>query len=61
MLSFVHPRNSVKLLGYCLHNERLLLVYDLVTLGSQLCIFDEDPDSLCWPLHLFVSLGLPWR
>jgi len=34
LLSFVHHRNLVKLQGYCLHREKLLLVYELVSRGS---------------------------
>jgi hypothetical protein len=57
LLSFVHHRNLVKLVGYCLQRGRLLLVYELVPRGALHDILMEDPGSLSWDRRLKIALG----
>ncbi|KAK2988963.1 hypothetical protein RJ640_000763 [Escallonia rubra] len=54
---FSHP-NLVKLIGYCLKDEDVLLVYEYVKNGSlEGHLFKKDSEPLPWVTRLRIALG----
>ncbi|KAL6559586.1 putative serine/threonine-protein kinase pix13 [Orobanche gracilis] len=53
---FSHP-NLVKLLGYCLENEELLLVYEFMSKGSLENHLFTRSELLSWNIRLKIAIG----
>ncbi|XVE51932.1 hypothetical protein DITRI_Ditri02bG0079900 [Diplodiscus trichospermus] len=60
MLSRLHHRNLVKLIGICIEDNRRCLVYELVpngSLESHLHGIDKETDPLDWGARMKIALG----
>ncbi|XP_050218667.1 G-type lectin S-receptor-like serine/threonine-protein kinase At4g27290 [Mercurialis annua] len=53
-------RNLVKLLGYCIHQEERILIYEYMSNKSLDCyIFDDDRSKLLdWPMRFHIINGI---
>jgi serine/threonine protein kinase len=59
LLSKIHHKNLVTLVGYCVDNNQHMLIYEYVSQGS---LFDRlhgasDSQSLDWNLRLNIALN----
>ncbi|KAL7174968.1 hypothetical protein ACSBR2_028718 [Camellia fascicularis] len=60
MLSLLHHRNLVTLIGYCTDGEQRLLVYEYMAMGSlEDHLFDTEPDKepLSWSTRMKIAVG----
>ncbi|KAI4355510.1 hypothetical protein L6164_004274 [Bauhinia variegata] len=60
MLSRLHHRNLVKLIGICIENQTRCLVYELIPNGSvesHLHGADKETDPLDWNARMKIALG----
>ncbi|CAL5349522.1 unnamed protein product [Camellia sinensis] len=60
MLSLLHHRNLVTLIGYCTDGEQRLLVYEYMAMGSlEDHLFDIEPDKepLSWSTRMKIAVG----
>ncbi|KAJ4708648.1 Protein kinase [Melia azedarach] len=60
MLSRLHHRNLVKLIGICIEEQARCLVYELIPNGSvesHLHGLDKESAPLCWDARLKIALG----
>lgn len=60
LLSSLHHRNLVSLVGYCLSDGQLLLVYEFVAQGSLESLLAEEPSSprcLSWAQRMSIAVG----
>ncbi|XP_023542183.1 G-type lectin S-receptor-like serine/threonine-protein kinase At4g27290 [Cucurbita pepo subsp. pepo] len=59
-ISQLQHRNLVKLLGFCIHNEQILLIYEYLPNKSLDCfIFDDQRrSSLTWPRRIDIIIGI---
>ncbi|KAI9081581.1 hypothetical protein K1719_036467 [Acacia pycnantha] len=54
---FSHP-NVVKLIGYCWHENQLMLVYEYMQKGSlENHLFGRGHDPLAWDIRLKIAIG----
>ncbi|KAM3337796.1 putative serine/threonine-protein kinase PBL21 [Capsicum galapagoense] len=60
MLSLMHHKNLVNLIGYCTHGEQRLLVYEFMPMGSlEYHLFDLELGTkpLSWKTRLKIAAG----
>ncbi|XP_016479425.2 putative serine/threonine-protein kinase PBL21 [Nicotiana tabacum] len=60
MLSLLHHKNLVNLIGYCTHGDQRLLVYEFMPMGSlENHLFDLEPgtEPLSWRTRLKIAAG----
>ena len=60
LLSIIQHRNIVKLLGFCLHNRCMFLVYKYMERGSLFCMLRDDVKAveLDWVKRVNVVKGI---
>ncbi|KAF3785060.1 Calcium/calmodulin-regulated receptor-like kinase 2 [Nymphaea thermarum] len=59
LLSRLHHRNLVNLVGYCVEKGQHMLIYEFMSNGSLAsCLYDEGPCNLGWDDRLQIALDV---